>query len=284
MSISGILQSMLPTIVPLFAGYAVARWAGGGPQALRGILRYAILPALLFLVLVAGVRQELLLKLLVIGIAMGAAGYLLVQFLPKVLGGQHIDASAAIPNIACFTLPFLALSWETKQFGIRAAAILFVAVAVTLMVAERRGKAGQALLKEPWAYAAAAALIFNLLSLSPSWVAKGVGPLAQAAYPLLLMYLGAALHPVGGADFQDKGVWFSVATRYVAGVGVALLAAAIFKITGDLKEALILVGFAPPATAALALTGGGEGGGSRKVVVVGTLVSLVIPIVWLLMG
>lgn len=265
------IKVMLPTLVPLAAGYVLARWIGGGPQALRAFLRYVIAPALLFVVLLGGFKQEMFFKLLATGVAMGLAGYLLVSVAPKSLG-HAVDQSAAMPGIICFTLPLLSLSWDVKQFGIRSAALLYVAIAATMLVAERRQQAGKALLHEPWAYAAAAALLFRLLEVSNPVLVNSIAPLAQAAYPLGLLYVGATLHPLTSSDFKDKTVWSSIAARWVAGFGVALLAVSLFKFTGKLREAVVIAGFAPPATGALFLASGE--GGNRKVAAVGTLAAV----------
>ena len=102
MTASSVVQSMLPTWLALFVGFALARWLSGGPEALRAVLRYALFPAVVFVVLVPGVPAQSLLQLLAVGAAMGAAGHLLVRFVPRT--GLAVDPSAALPNLAVFTL------------------------------------------------------------------------------------------------------------------------------------------------------------------------------------
>ena len=48
MTLPSVFQVLLPTLAPLVAGYAVARWLGFSTKPLMILLRYVLFPVLLF--------------------------------------------------------------------------------------------------------------------------------------------------------------------------------------------------------------------------------------------
>ncbi len=277
MTVSFLVGYLLPTVVPIAAGYAVARWVGFQPDGFQRILRYVFLPALLFILLIGPIKQPVLFKVAFIGAATALAGFFLLPPVAKALKA-NIDTSAALPNVASFLLPFLLLSWQHKPLGVRTAAVYFVAVAVAYVFAESRSQGFKRLIREPWLWAALAALAVQLLDVNLKTVMTAVRPVGQAAYPVLLVFLGASMHPVAGSTFSDKDAWLSVGFRLAVGAGVGLLAVAILEMPRVVDETIIVAAFAPPATAALSLVGPGERG-SGRVAALGTLVSIVAMVV-----
>ena len=265
------LQDFLPILVLVGSGYALARWGTLSAAPIRKVLRYLFFPALLYVLVVDRLEPATFVAIVGIGVAMAVVGLVLVRVAPQVLKPK-IHACAAVPNIACFAIPFLAAGWSSVGLGVACA--LFVGVSVTQLAAESKI---QAVLREPWAYAVAAALFVKLVDVIPAndvVVLKVLSPLAQGTYPLLFVFLGASLYPLKGIANGDA--WATVGVRFVAGFTVGLVAVAVIPMSRGVLEAVIVVSLAPPATKGLTLTEQGEDTkAGRAAAVVGTLVALV---------
>ncbi len=261
----------LPLVVAVAAGYVLARWGALPPRALRRLLRYALFPVLIFAVLVDRADPMTFAILVGVGGAMALVGMALVYAAPHVLR-PPVDPSAAIPNVACFALPFLAMSWSSVGLGVACA--VFVGVSVVQLAVERRIAE---LAREPWLYAVGAALLVKMLLGIPDadgLLARTAAPLAAAGYPVLLIFLGASLHPFEGIG--SGTAWASAAVRLVAGFGVGLLAVALLPMSRGVMEALIVVSLAPPASKSLTLTDRlSDRAGGRAAVAAGTPLALV---------
>jgi predicted permease len=279
MSLSLALQVLLPTIVPIIAGYALARWVGLNTQALASVARYVFLPALLFTVLEGRMPLNTFLIVAATGVALAGTGLLVVRKGPRFLK-QKIDASAATFNIACFSVPLLALSWASRGLG--TACALFVGVTIMLVGFNSRG-GWRALRKEPWLWAVIAALAFQEMGISVGALQKVVSPIAQASYPVLLVLLGVALHPF--PLLRDARTWTTVGVRMAASFGVALLAIAALPFTASVAEGLVLVSLAPPATQAISLgSAADDGKAAHATSFIGTLASLAAVVALLVTG
>ncbi len=242
MSVGFILGTFLPTLVPLAAGYALARYLGVSATPLRTVLRYALAPPLLFALLSTSFQLRTWLVLLLIGAGMVAAVWYALPALARSLRG--LEASPTVPAILVFTLPLLALSWDAKGAARSGAAIIFVGAAVTILVLSLRQKAGRALLLEPWLYGALLAILLKLIGQPNTQIYKAVGALAEASYPLALVYFGTLLHPFNG--FDDRNAWLSAAARLGLALAVALVVGQLFALTKTLLEAAVLCALAPP--------------------------------------
>ena len=279
MSFSSALQALLPTLVPIIAGYALARWAGLTTQPLAPVARYVFFPALVFTVLEGRMPFGTFVSVAATGVALAAAGLLVVRKAPRFLK-REIDASAATFNIACFSVPLLALSWGARGLG--TACALFVGVAIMLVGFESRG-GFRALLKEPWLWAVVAALVFQETDASGGALQKLISPLSQASCPFLLLLLGIALHPF--PTLGDARAWTTVGVHMAVSLGVVLLAIAALPFTAAVAEGLVLVSLAPPAPRALSLGSADDGGKAEHTTTfIGTLVSLVAVVVLLVTG
>jgi predicted permease len=278
MSFPAVLQILLPTLVPIAIGYAVARWVGISAQPIATLLRTVFLPAILFAALREPMPFYSFLLLVVIGGAMALAGMLLVRHAHRFLK-PRVDRSAALLNIACFSLPFFALSLSSK--GMATAAGLFVGVALTTSAVETRNL--KPLLREPWTYGVLAALVFQALGVSTGWADKVVAPLASSAFILFLLLLGVALHP--WASLKNAEAWATVAVRLVSGAAVGLLAILVLPISGVMAQGVMLTALAPPATRALAMRSDGRDSASgHAAATLGTLASVVVIAVLLVAG
>src|SRR5687767_12518192 len=118
MSFSFVIQVFLPTLIPLAAGYALARFAGVSTPPLRTVARYVFFPVLLFVLLVGPLTGKSMLIVTGAGAAMALALFFAIEPLSRLLK-VRIDASAAYPNIAAFSMPFLVLTWQAKDVGPR---------------------------------------------------------------------------------------------------------------------------------------------------------------------
>jgi len=270
MSLPSVLQILLPTLIPIAIGYAVARWTGVSMQPVATLLRTVFVPVILFAALRERMPFQMFLLLTVLGAAMALVGMLLVRHAHRFLKPK-VDRSAAVLNIACFSLPFFALSRSSNGLG--TACALFVGVALAFFAVEVR-RARQ-LWHEPWLFAVLGAFVFQALGVSATWMDKVVSPLTASAFVLLLVYLGAALHP--WASWKSADAWATVAVRLVSGAGVGLLAVLVLPISGAIAQGVVMTSLAPPATRSLALGGDGHDTVSgRAAANLGTLVSLVL--------
>lgn len=269
MNLSSALQALLPTLFPIFVGYAVARWAGVGTKSLSKLVQYVFFPAVMFIVLQTRMELGTFVIVAGIGAAMAAAGVLLSRNSKRVIAGK-VDLSAAALNIACFSIPFLGLSWGAR--GVGTACSLYVGMAVTLRLFES-GRDVKPLLREPWALATILALAVHQLGIHLDAINGFVSPFATAAYPLLLVLLGTALHPLG--SFSNREAWLTVGIRVVSGFAVAALAIVVLPLSVAVAEGLMLVALAPPAAAAVTLGGSRhDSDRARDATILGTLVSL----------
>lgn len=279
MSLSSVLQLLLPTVIPLVAGYAVARWVGLSTKPVETVLRWVLFPVLLFTVLRGRMPFQTFLLVSMTGAVMALAGLALVRHSHRFLK-PNVDRSAGTLNIACFAVPFFALSWASNGLG--TACALFVGAAITMFVVEKRND-WKAILREPWLYAVFAALLFQEGRFATGSLDTWFKPLAMACYPVALLYLGAALQPQ--LALRDSGAWATVGVRMLSGLGVGMLAVALLPFSSAVAQGVIITSLAPPATQSMTLGGGGtDTASARAAATLGTLVTLVAITLILLTG
>lgn len=278
MHFSLIVESLLPTLVIIAAGYSMARWMGLSINPLSTLLRYLILPVYLFMTLKARMSFETFALVALMGSAMVGVGFLIHKNSHRVLKAQ-VDYSVAIPNIACFSIPLFALSWGGRGLG--TACALFVGVSIAAFLLQKKDFAK--LFKEPWIYAVAAGMVFNEIKASVGLLDVALSPIMGAAYPVLLLFLGASLHPLEG--FKDINAWITSVLRVVTGFLVAFLAVSLLSVSPAVASAAIMASIAPPATKALSLASAiRETQSSRGPANVGFFVSLALFILFLVTG
>jgi len=278
MHFSSIVESLLPTLILIVAGYSLARWMGLSINPLSTLLRYVFLPVYLFMTLKARMSFETFALVALMGSAMVGVGFLIRKNAHRVLKAE-IDHSVAIPNIACFSIPLFALSWGGRGLG--TACALFVGVSIAAFLLQKKDFA--TLFKQPWFYAVAAGLVFNEIKASIGLLDVALSPIMGAAYPLLLLFLGASLHPFEG--FKDINAWVTGVLRVVTGFLVALLAVSILSVSPAVAAGAVMASMAPPATKALSLASATkETQSSRGPANVGFFVSLALFILFLVTG
>ena len=272
MNPSFLLQVFLPTLVPLAAGYALRRFTHVSAQPLATVARWVLVPALLFLALLGPMapRTSALAAGAGAGLTLAALGALA---LARRLGWSRGESGAdAAPNVAVFALPFLVLSWDADGTAVRTAAWMFVGVGATSLAV--RGSAGWAqLAREPWLYAVVAAVGLRWLEVPVRIPQHALGALVQGAYPLLLLYLGTLLHPVG--SWLERRTLVTLGCRFASGAVIIVLLHLLAPLPRMAFEAAVVVALAPPAAAGAALVGESRGDEDRMGGhLVGTVASL----------
>ena len=277
MPFSSVAESLLPTVAIIAAGYSLARWAGLSTAPLITLLRYVFLPVFLFMMVQARMSFQMFAYVALIGAAVVGVGVLIHRNANRVLK-TPLDASVAIPNIACFSIPLFALSWGGKGLG--TACALFVGVTITAFFVEKNFAK---LLREPWLYAVVAGILVGELGVSVKPLDAVFTPLTGATYPLLLLLLGASLHPFDG--IADANAWFTAVLRVAYGFLIALLGVSILSVSPAIAAAAVMASMAPPATKSLSLAGSGKDTpSSRGSANVGLLVSLIVFTAFLVTG
>ena len=278
MPFASLAESLLPTIVIIAAGYSLARWAGLSTAPLMTLLRYVFLPVFLFMTLQARMSSEMFFYVALIGGAVVGMGVLIHRNAHRVFKTK-VDASVAIPNVACFSIPLFALSWGGRGLG--TACALFVGASLVAFLVEKNGFFK--IFRQPWIYAVVAAILFRELRGSVEPLDVVLTPLMGGTYPLLLLLLGAALHPLKG--FTDINAWVTVVLRVAGGFLAAMLGVAILPVTPAVAAGAVLASMAPPAMKSLSLAGTAqETPSDRGPANVGLLVSLVVFILFMVTG
>ena len=277
-SLVSTLNLLLPSLVVVATGYSLARWLGLSTAPLNLLLRYVFLPVYLFVMLEKRMSFDTFFFVALIGGAVVVAGFLIHRNAHRVLK-SHIDASVAIPNVACFSIPFFALSWGGRGLG--TACAFFVGVSIAAFILQKKDFAK--LFREPWLYAALAGILYNELRGSVQLLDALLKPFMGAAYPLLLLLLGAALHPLEG--FKDINVWVTSVLRVAIGFLVAWLGVTILPVTPAIAAGAVMASMAPPTTQSLSLAGSTKDTPlSRGSANVGLLVSLIVFTLFLATG
>jgi len=276
MAFSSVVDSLLPALFLIAAGYALASWMGLSAAPLSTLLRYLIFPAYLFMTLKTRMSIETFAYVALIGAAVVWIGYLIHRNAHRVFKAE-VDATVSIPNVACFTIPLFALSMGGRGIGTACSFFVGVSIATYFLGVKDIMK----LLREPWLYAALAGMVFKE-TLAPIQLLDDIlSPLTAATYPLLLIFLGVSLYPIEAV--KDLNAWVTAVMRVVVGFLVALLGVNILPVSQAVASAVVLASIAPPATRFLSLAGPAKDSQwPRGPVNVGVLVSLVVFIFFLM--
>jgi predicted permease len=245
---------------------------------LNTLLRYVFLPVYLFMTLKERMSFEMFFFVALIGGAVVGMGVLIHRNAHRVLKTQ-LDASVAIPNVACFSIPVFALSWGGRGLG--TACAFFVGVSIAAFFIEK--KDFKKLFREPWIYAVVAGILVNEFRMPVQPLNVILTPFMDATYPLLLLFLGASLYPFEG--IADVNAWATAVLRVAAGFLVALLGVSILPVSPAIAAGAVMASMAPPATKSLSLVGSAKDTPSSKGSAnVGLLVSLIVFTLFLVTG
>lgn len=191
--------------------------------------------------------------------------YLLSLPVGRALFGEDRDARAAASLVLtfgnCGNLGFPLLLFALGEGGLEIGAVFLAVNTVylaTLGVAIAAGGPGRpveavrAVLRVPWLYAVAAALVARELPGFPLWLARTTGALRDGAIPLLLVLLGLELSRIDPRRVFAGAVGLA-AGRLALGGMLAWSLALAMGLRGTLRSALILEGSVPSAVNAFLL-------------------------------
>lgn len=247
MSIYWLFVKFAPFLFPIALGYAMARWVGLSVDGLASLARNVFLPVILFAGISERLNAKLFFMIALAGALVAAGGYLMYRYGNNILKAQMSPAVSS-PNVGYFTYPFFFLVMGGAGLG--TASAFFVGAAVTSFVlAQLKGGNFQALFKEPWFYAVLLGLAFMFYGSTPRLLGKTISPLVEASYPVLLLFLGAYLHPFKG--FKSAEVYVTVVCRFLCGFLVALLAIKLLGLSMAISKGIMLAALAPPVALSL---------------------------------
>ncbi len=277
------LLALLPGLLPIAIGFVLARRGWLNPDGLLPLLRYALVPALLLTLLLGPLAQRTVVLVGLVGVAIALVGYWGARLLPRLVH-RELSPAAARMNLLGWTLPLAALTLGGKPTLGMTLAVVFVFVATTLVLSEH-GEAGfGVLIRQPWLYAALAALLVRLVQVPSGTLVAMATPLAQASVVVLLVQLGCLFHPL--PNVRDVEAWIAVALRLFVGLGLALLAVWLLPLPSAVGRAVLLAGLAPAATTeqALLVTSKEKTPRARQVSALSTWVALLTFIAWWAVG
>lgn len=244
-----LLSILIPFLLPIVLGYFFAHWMKLKASSLLTLVRCIFLPVILYNILAGRLSLKMFLFVALSGVCVAIVGNLVVRYGDRVVKTK-ISTSSALPNVAYFTIPFFALIMGTQGLG--TACAFFVGAALTCLFMEFSPSKKinfKIVLKEPWIYAAIIGIFIASNNSRPEvldLLDKGLSPLIKASYPMILIYLGAYLHPLKGIHGLNHFV--TVGARLLVGFVIAVLAIKILPISRVVSKALMLAALAPPST------------------------------------
>lgn len=249
MNFYGLLNILIPFLLPIVIGYCLARWMKIDSSSLSTLARYIFLPIIMYKVLAGRLSINMFLLVALAGVGVAIVGNVIAQYGNRVVK-VNIGTSSALPNVAYFTLPFFALIMGSQGLG--TACAFFVGATLTCLLMhfiQSKEFNFKIILKEPWIYAAIIGMFVASQTSRPEFldlVDKGLNPLLKASYTMILIYLGAYLYPLRG--ILGLNHFLTVGVRLLIGFVVALLAIKSLPISRVMSKALMLAALAPPST------------------------------------
>jgi malate permease and related proteins len=270
--VQSLLSILTADIVPIFliagAGWLLARVFNADAKALTQVVFYALLPCLVFHMLVsanldsAQVGRMILIAVLVMGIT-GVIGYFvgrgfrlgraeLCGFLLVVMfsnGGNY-----GLPVVS-FAFGPPAMPYATIYF--LTGSVLTYTVGGFLAAAGKRdiGNALFSVLKMPNLYGVSAALTVVTLGVAvPAPIARAITMLSDSALPLMIIVLGIQLHRAAKPG-HPMLVLVAVLLSLVGSPLIALALTQVLHVTGPARQAVVILASMPVAvtTSILAL-------------------------------
>jgi len=262
-----IASVLLPTFVLLAVGYAFGKWAKVPSRPLAQLSFWVLSPGLIF--------ESLRTASLTASAAGVVAGFTVVyafaMFLlsiplrrwlfPKDPGAQTaVSLVLTFGNCGNLGLPLLLFAYGQPGVDV---GVVFLSTQIVLMstlgvtLATWDGKfrwrtSFTELLRVPWPYAVAAAVVVRGLNVWPPLLARATGLLAQGAIPLFLLLLGIELAWIQPQKVAKPAAVLAGA-RLLGGGALAWGLALAFGTQGVLRGSLVLEGSVPSAVNAFLL-------------------------------
>ncbi len=254
---SGVL---VPILLLVGVGYVAGRFLHLDPRPIARLAFWTFSPALIFESLrMASLSWEEMGTVAVFVSAHYLGMFLLSLPLGKLLFKGDRDAQAVASLVLtfgnCGNLGFPLLLFALGDKGLEVGAVFLAVNTVylaTLGVAIAAGDLGhpvesmKAILRVPWLYAVAAALVARELPGFPLWLSRVTGTLRDGAIPLLLLLLGLQLSRTRPRAVLSGALVLAVGRLFLAS-GLAWGLAILSGIRGTLRDALILEGSVPSA-------------------------------------
>ncbi len=251
---------VLPVLVVAAFGYAVQRRLQLSLVPLSQVSIYVLQPCLVFTALLNTDLRSPEPLLIMLFSALMTAGMLALAVVISRLGRLDRSMTAAFmlstafPNVGNYGLSVVLLAYG--QPGLEKAILIFVVQSIfsgtiaVMVASSSSASAWQALLqvfKLPQIYATAAALVFNLLRVTPPpFIGASADLAAKAAIPLMLVMLGMQM--ARNTAIERPGlVGLAVATRLLAGVAVAYGIILGLGIAGATRDVLLIQAAMPTA-------------------------------------
>lgn len=264
---SELIAIFINILTPVFAlvalGYFVAPRLGLEPRTLSRFAYYLLTPAFLFNILSgAQIPAALALRMALFIITVSAGGIVVSWLVARALRtGREVTSAhvliAAFGNVGNFGLPIIQFKFGDEALAPASFYFLVLSIfgfVIGVMAATwQQGNVAQAVGKAfttPSVMAAILAVALGGLGIAvPLFLQRGVGLLAGAMIPTMLVVLGAQLATMGIPTVSRDVVLASV-LRLVVGPVLALLLVIPFGLTGIPRGAGILQASMPAAVLA----------------------------------
>jgi malate permease and related proteins len=261
---------ILPLSIPVLCGVILTRWKNLETKHLLTIVLYVLSPGMIFHNLITAqitlddVTRTGIFILTNIAVLWAIAKSASTAFKLPATETAGLTLIATLTNAVNYGLPLVYLAFG--QLGMEKASIYVVMQMIlvnTLGVyfAARSRFSGKAALRSvfslPAIYAAAAAITLRMSGiLVPPGIAKGVGMLAQAYSPMVLLILGAQMASVKTEALDGtahKAFWTGMTIRMLLSPLVATVILNMLGVTGLLRAVLIIEASMPVAVNAVIL-------------------------------
>lgn len=251
---------ILPILLIAAAGFLLARYLAVDVKSVTNVAFYALLPCLVFHMLVtSSVSGEELGTMVLLGVlmtlAMGVAGFLTARLTRL----SRVETSAFLlvvmfSNGGNYGLPVVAFAFGTKALAYATVffltgAVLAYTLGSVLASAGRRpiGEALRGVLKIPVIYGAAAAFLVMALGIAvPDPILRPVSLLRDAALPTMILILGMQLQ-AAALPKRPAVVGAAVAVSLLISPLIALWLTSVFDVTGAARQAVVILSSMPVA-------------------------------------
>ncbi len=289
-----ILSIVLPTFIVILVGFALGKVKRLDMSVVVDLLFWIGIPALAFTAMTS--KQIVLLdaskvwaSALMIMAGTGAVAWIVF----KLARMKHSGLYVPIIVLNAVNIPFPVMSMAYGQEGLLGATLFYIPVTllsftVGIMIFSRRNwrDAITETLKVPAIYGAVAGLAVNLLHVTvPNLVYRPIEIIGTMVIPLTLLVLGYRLSSVRITDAPATAL--ASVMRVGVGLGMGVLAATVFGLSGVNRSVVILDSAMPSAanTSILAMKYQNEAELVSSVVFVTTVASLlIIPLLLWLLG
>ncbi len=268
--ITTLVGVILPLSIPVLCGVILTRWKNLETKHLLTIVLYVLSPGLIFHNLITAqitlddVTKTGIFTLANIAVLWAIAKSASTAFKLPATETAGLTLIATLTNAVNYGLPLVYLAFG--QLGMEKASVYVVMQMIlvnTLGVyfAARSRFSGKAALRSvfslPAIYAAAAAIILRATGvLVLPGIAKGVGMLAQAYSPMVLLILGVQMASVKTEALDgtaSKAFWTGMTIRMLLSPLIATLILNMLGVTGLLRAVLIIEASMPVAVNAVIL-------------------------------